>query len=75
MCYWILTDKGTVIARTNVQHITRDEVATDYYKRYIAQFHEKLDMRLGQGKHNAVYLYVLYDFVNDDVPKPFEDNK
>ena len=27
LCYWILNDIGTVLARTTVQHVTRDEIA------------------------------------------------
>ena len=25
LCYWVLTEKGKIIARTTVQHVTRDE--------------------------------------------------
>ena len=26
MCYWVLTKSGTVIAETNVQHVTRYDI-------------------------------------------------
>ena len=41
LLYWILAAKGTVIARTKVQHGTRDEVSTDDCQSRITQFHEK----------------------------------
>ena len=35
LCYWILTAKVTVVARTTVQHVTRDEVDNDDCQRRI----------------------------------------
>ena len=73
--YWILTDKGTVISSTAVQHVTQDTVATGYCQSHIAQLHEKLDIRLSQGNHSSVVLDGFDDFVNDDDPNPFEVNE
>ena len=28
MCYWILTEKGDVVADTTVQHVTSEDAAT-----------------------------------------------
>ena len=25
LCYWVLTEKGKIISRTTVEHVTRDE--------------------------------------------------
>ena len=44
LCYWILTDKGTVIAKNTAQHLMQGEVTTDDCERCITQFHKKLDI-------------------------------
>ena len=70
----ILTAKGKVIARTTIQHVTWYEVATDDCKSHINQFHEKPDIRLGQGKNYAVGVDELDDFFNVNITNPFEWN-
>ena len=73
--HWILTAKGTVIARTMVQYVTWYEFATNDCKRPINQFHENPDIRLGQGNDYAVGEDELDDFVNVNVTNSFEGNK
>ena len=71
LCYWIITDKGTVLARTTVQHVTRDEVTNYDCQRCVTQLNEKLDIRLGQRNNYAVELNGYNYFINDNVPNPF----
>ena len=54
-----------------VQRVTWYEVATNDCRRRINQFHKKLDTILGQGKHYAVDLDGLDNFVNGDVTNSF----
>ena len=58
--------------RNMVQHLIRNEVSTDDCQRCINQFHDKLYIKLGQGNHYAVDLYILYSFVNNNVLNHFE---
>ena len=53
LCYWIFTAKGKVIARINVQHVTKDESANDDFQRSIEQYHKCLAEDFGQVEHYA----------------------
>ena len=69
MCYWILTNNGKTIARTTVQHVTKDEVANENIMDQIRQFHIDLDLKLGNDQ------YIDNDgdftkFLNEDVHDP-----
>ena len=74
MCYWILTSKGTVVSRTTVQHVTKEDVLNEEIMDNIRQFHLELDSKLGDE-----LLYINNDsdfskFLNEDVPDPSVDN-
>jgi hypothetical protein len=46
MCYWILTESGKVVARTSVQHVTRDELLDDALKVVVTAFDLAVNTRL-----------------------------
>ena len=46
-----------------------------WFWRHITQFHEKLDIILEQDNHYAVDLYGLDNFLNNNVPNPFEGDE
>ena len=73
LCYWILTSTGKVIARTTVQHLTRNEVATADIQNVIRKYHN--DMTTAIGSDNFVSdLDGMDDFINDDVDsEDFDD--
>ncbi len=49
--YWILTEAGHVIARTNVQHITMTDMATDAIKNRVLAFDEHLLTQLSDDNY------------------------
>ena len=65
LCYWILTEKATIISRTTVQHLTEDEALSHDVQQRIKAFHTSLDKYLG----NDPYYFddSLDDFVHDDI--------
>ena len=71
-CCWILSEKGKVIARTTVHHVTKDEAATDYLQNSIGHYHKCLAEAFGRGDHYARNLYVIEGFTDDDLPKPYK---
>ena len=46
LCYWLLTESGNVIARTSVQHVTREDYFNEDLKRQIEEFDAAVDERL-----------------------------
>ena len=46
MCYWVLTVSGNVIARTTVQHVTRDEYLDPVMCKRIKEFDKQIEKRL-----------------------------
>ena len=69
MCYWILTSMGTIISRTTVQHITKEETMNDDIMDEIRLFHTELDNNIGQDQyvHND---HEFSSYINEDVPDP-----
>ena len=73
MSYWILTAQGTVVSRTTVQHITKEEIANPDIMEEVRQYHVHLDTKLGDD--NYVYTDGEFNsFVNEDVPDEMEGN-
>ena len=69
MCYLILTDKGKVVARTTVQHVTKEEIRNEDIISKVRQYHIDLDTKLGNDQ------YIDNDadfcrFLNDDEHDP-----
>jgi Reverse transcriptase (RNA-dependent DNA polymerase) len=46
LCYWLLLSNGKVLARTTVQHVTREDMLNDDVKVQINQFDEQVEDRL-----------------------------
>ena len=46
LCYWLLLESGKVIARTTVQHVTRDDLLNDDVRGQVEQFDRTVDERL-----------------------------
>ena len=46
LCYYILTEKATVITRTSVQHITKEEFETQEIQERVASFHNILNRHI-----------------------------
>lgn len=57
LCYWILTEAGHIVARTSVQHVTRDERLEPTLMAKITTFDETVKTRLDDA-----------NFVNPEVP-------
>ena len=69
MCYFILTEKCKVLARTNVKNSKKNEAAKDNFQISIVHYHKCLDGAFGRVNHYALNLYGLEGLANNDVPK------
>ena len=64
MCYWLLTESGKVISKTSVEHVTREDTATEDGARKVKDFNSKLEERLDDtnfqtqptAEYGALYL-------------------
>lgn len=66
MSYWILTEKGKVVSRTTVQHVTNDEASTDEIKNRIQNFDTNVKEILKDDANiNTPIANVIY--VDDDL--------
>ena len=72
MCYWILASNGKVLARTTVQHVTRDEVANPDTMEKIRDYHDQLEQAI-QDEQEITSGDEFDAFINEDVPDPNED--
>ncbi len=52
MCFWILTDNVTVISRTSVQAVTRDELNTTVIHDRLYGLDQKIENRIGNNVPN-----------------------
>jgi hypothetical protein len=68
LCYWILTERGTIISRTTVQHFTKEEVQDPITQQSIQEFHVELDTHTADGQYNNDDS--IDDFVHDDLDAP-----
>ena len=62
----MLTDKGQILSRTTVQHITKNEVQIPEIQQSIHDYHSKLHSILGE-KEFTTNMDGFSDFINDDV--------
>ena len=69
LCYYILTEKATVLSRTPVQHITAEEFETAEMKNRVTKFHEALDMHIDASSEYTNEVNGD-DFVKEDEPVP-----
>jgi len=69
LCYHILTEKATVISRTSVQHITKEDFNTSEMQGRVKVYHESLNQHIDaaseymSGENDA-------DFITNDVAPP-----
>ena len=68
LCYWIATDKGTILARTTVQHLTVDEIKDPEVIDLVQEYHISLDKSLGSDQYDIDQS--IDDFVHDDISAP-----
>ena len=70
MSYWLITESGTIISKTSVEHVTRDDYLQADKKAEIDEFNHGLDESLddanfiieGEGEFESMYL----DDIEDD---------
>ena len=67
LCYWVLNDIGTVLARTTLQHVTRDKIANTEIMNRIRGYHKRLGKVIGYGQYVSTESKFKI-FVNEDVP-------
>ena len=48
LCYWLLLKSGKIIARTSVQHVTRDDLLNEDIKKQIEDFDMDVEERLDE---------------------------
>ena len=61
-----------MLAKTNVQHVTRDEIANIEIMNRIRDYHEKLEKVIGDDQYVSTGSE-FKQFVNEDVPDPIEE--
>jgi hypothetical protein len=52
MCFWVLTDNVTVISRTSVQAVTRDELNTTVICDRLYDLDQRIENRIGNNVPN-----------------------
>ena len=72
LCYWILNDIVTVLARTTVQHVTRDKIVNTEIMNRIRDYHKKIEKVIGDD-HYVSTEYEFERFFNEYVPDPREE--
>ena len=71
LCYWIISEKGKVLSRTTVQHLTAEEPRDPDVQERIRDYHGSLEDVLGSKDHGTSFCGYNY-FMNDDeegIPK------
>jgi hypothetical protein len=53
LCYWLLLPSGKVIARTTVQHVTREDILNDDVRRQVEAFDSDVEERLDDQRFVA----------------------
>jgi hypothetical protein len=64
LCYWLITESGKIIAKTSVEHVTRDDYLQVDKKAEIDEFNRRLGESLndanfaieGEGEFKSMYL-------------------
>jgi len=73
LCYWILMDKGTLLSRTTVQHVTIDETKYPDIAEKIKSFRDKLDENLTDPKYIASDLDFEGFIMDDYLPRQVDE--
>ena len=69
LCYWILTENAKVVARTTVQHITKEESLDPEKIEKIRAYHDGIEMTMADC-HYIDNSPDFASFVNEDLPDP-----
>ena len=65
LCYWILSEKGKVLSRTTIQHLTADKPMDPKVQERIHDYHGSLEDALGSEDFGTI-LDGYESFINDD---------
>ena len=71
LCYWLLLKSGNVIARTTVQHVTREDLLNNETRQQVEDFDRSVEERLNkQGflAQDADISFFLQDEIDSDGP-------
>ena len=71
LCYWVLKSSGHVIARTTVQHITREDLAVQETMDRVTAYNKDITDRLDDTKFVDGFI-PLDDIFDDDADQPME---
>ena len=74
LCYWLLTSNGNVIARTTVQHVTREDFLDEATRVQIAQFDQGVNDRLNDDNHQITNSGAGTFFIDDDNDATLENS-
>ena len=66
LCYWLLLPSGKVIARTTVQHVTREDMVNDDVRRLVDEFDRDVEERLNDQAFMAQDPDVTF-FLQDEI--------
>ena len=69
LCYFILTEKATIISRTSVQHMTKEDFATTEMQDRVKEYYKSLDKHMN-SKSEYMSEDNDVDFMTDDVALP-----
>jgi len=47
MCFWILTGNGTIVSRSSVQALSKDELCIDSIQNQIQTFDQAINAKIG----------------------------
>jgi hypothetical protein len=73
LCYWLLLPSGKVLARTTVQHVTREDFLNEDVKMQVNQFDEQIEDRLNDDNfvvndENVANFFLEDETLIDHVP-------
>jgi hypothetical protein len=74
LCYWLLLSTGHVVARTTVQHVTREDILNGEIKVMMTEFDDAIATRLDdqnfQANNNGDTFFIQDDYENDGLGEP-----
>jgi hypothetical protein len=59
MCYWLLPESGSPIARTTIQSITDEELNEHVVKQRLDQLDEKLNQKFYGPEQENISVYLI----------------
>ena len=70
LCYWILKENGSVLARSTVQHVTREDTLQDDVQGNIREYHtilnERLQVNSQENPEETFNQYIMHDVLGDE---------